>query len=175
MLAGIDLGTVELGATLNACVPIVDGSNAPTDPTVPPSFRVYGSGMGPMPNGQGSLQTLDTGNLTNATNAAPIVVTSAAHNLQTGVKVKVSGVQGNTAANAQTTITKIDANTFSLDGTVGNGAYTAGGSWHVAGLYRISLSINGGDGYAPGSTYFVLVSWTVAGTSYSMLCVFRVV
>ena len=67
--------------------------------------------------------------VTGATNASPIVVTSTGHALNTGDAVAISGVAGNTAANGTFTVTKIDANTFSLNGSTGNGAYTSGGTW----------------------------------------------
>ena len=67
--------------------------------------------------------------VTNATNAAPIVIsTSAAHNLATGDQVAVSGVLGNTAANGSWTITVLTSTTFSLTSTTGTGAYTSGGT-----------------------------------------------
>lgn len=71
-----------------------------------------------------------TGIVASATNANPVVIGNVAHGLSTGDTVKVSGVEGNTAANASTTVTVIDADSFSLDGVVGNGDYTQGGVWH---------------------------------------------
>lgn len=63
-----------------------------------------------------------------ATNATPIVIqTSVPHLYASGDNVYVSGVGGNTAANGIFTITVVDADHFELDGSVGNGAYTAGG------------------------------------------------
>lgn len=67
--------------------------------------------------------------LTNATNGSPIQITSTAHGLQSGQYVVISGVLGNTAANGLFPITVIDANSFSLTGSSGNGAYISGGSW----------------------------------------------
>jgi hypothetical protein len=67
--------------------------------------------------------------VTGANNASPIVVTSAGHSLNTGDSISISGVQGNVAANGAFTVTKIDANSFSLNGSTGNGAYTSGGTW----------------------------------------------
>jgi hypothetical protein len=64
-----------------------------------------------------------------ATNASPIVVTSTGHSLNTGDAISISGVAGNTAANGTFTVTKVDANTFSLNGSTGNAAYTSGGTW----------------------------------------------
>lgn len=64
-----------------------------------------------------------------ATNASPIVVqTGAAHGFSTGDTVDVAGVGGNTAANGEWTIVKVDATHFSLTGSTGSGAYTSGGT-----------------------------------------------
>ena len=175
MQMGPDLGAVQLGQTLSAAVVVEDSNGVPRDPAAPPTFRIYGQGPGPMSNGQGSAAKIDTGAITNATNATPIAVTSANHGLNTGTRVNVTGVTGNTAANGETTITKIDANTFSLDGTAGNGAYAGAGAWHVDGLYQVSIQINGGDGYVAGNTYWLLLSWTISGVNYAALCPFKVI
>jgi hypothetical protein len=67
--------------------------------------------------------------LTGATNASPIVITQTGHGWQTGDKVTISGVNGNSAANVtDNTITKVDSNSYGLNGTVGIGAYTGGGT-----------------------------------------------
>jgi len=68
--------------------------------------------------------------LSAATNATPIVITlvAPASYLRTGDHVDISGVLGNTAANVTNgAVTRVDDTHFSLDGTVGNGAYTSGG------------------------------------------------
>lgn len=67
--------------------------------------------------------------ITNATNATPIVITSAGHGLINGNQVRITGVLGNTAANGDFFITRIDANNFSLNGSSGNGNYAGGGTW----------------------------------------------
>lgn len=67
--------------------------------------------------------------ITGATQATPIVITSAGHGLTTNQGVVVSGVGGNTAANGTWIVTVIDANTFSLNASQGNAAYTSGGVW----------------------------------------------
>ncbi len=63
--------------------------------------------------------TIPSGTITGASNAGPIVVTSANHGLTTGQRVRISNVRGNTAANGVHKITVLTANTFSLDGTTG--------------------------------------------------------
>jgi hypothetical protein len=50
------------------------------------------------------------------------------HQLQTGDFVQITGVAGNLAANAGWTITRVSATHITLDGSVGSGAYTGGGS-----------------------------------------------
>jgi hypothetical protein len=175
MQMGPSLGNVQLGQTLTAAVVVEDSSGVPHDPTSPPAFRIYGGGTTPMSNGQGSAGKIDTGNVTGATNATPVVIASAAHGLNTGTRVTVAGVGGNGGANVETTITFVDSGHFSLDGSAGAGAYTSGGTWHVSGLYQISITINGGDGYVAGQTYFLLLSWTIGGVNYAAMCPFCVV
>lgn len=74
------------------------------------------------------LQSYATYTVSNATNATPIVITAVAHPFSTGDKVFISGVGGNTAANGTFTITKLGADTFSLDDSVGNGAFSSNGT-----------------------------------------------
>ncbi len=93
--------------------------------------------------------------LTDASHATPIVITSNGHGLATGQKVQIEGVAGNTAANGTWLITRLDADTFSLTGSVGNGDYTTGGTWSaawffVAGVSRVGWSITG---LATATTY----------------------
>ncbi len=73
---------------------------------------------------------LRTGPIGTASNASPIVITDTAHGLATGDAINVSNVQGNTAANGNWVVTYVAGNKFSLDGSVGNSAYTAGGVWN---------------------------------------------
>jgi len=63
--------------------------------------------------------------ITAATNATPIVATITPHGYSTGDAVYVSGGTTLTAINGLWRITSTGANTFSLTGSVGNGAYDA--------------------------------------------------
>ena len=64
-----------------------------------------------------------------ATNTTPIGITTLGqHFLLDGDRVVVSGVNGNTAANGTFTVTVTSATTFILNGSVGNGVYTGGGT-----------------------------------------------
>ena len=63
-----------------------------------------------------------------ASNATPIeIATAAPHGLPSGVQVTISGVVGNTSANGTFTITVTGANSFTLDGSSGNGDWVSGG------------------------------------------------
>lgn len=155
------LGLFELESTLVAAIPIEIG-NVPLDPAVNPTYRIYEADQ-LIASGTGSLTPMDTGTVTDATNASPIVITSNAHGLQTGNVVKVKNVVGNTGANGTFAITRINANTFSLDGSTGNGAYVSGGTWHVSGLYSLSVDLLTGSGFDVGKTYQVVINWVNSG------------
>ena len=67
--------------------------------------------------------------ITAASNTSPIQITSSAHGLNTGHFVVVNGVTGNTAANGLFRVSVTGTNTFNLEGSSGNGAYTGVGTW----------------------------------------------
>jgi hypothetical protein len=94
----------------------------------------YNAGVAELPTyfRRHALPTNFSGAITAATNVSPIAITSANHGLVTGRVIVVSGVGGNTAANGTWSITNTGTNTFTLDGSVGNGAYTSStGGWTV--------------------------------------------
>lgn len=71
--------------------------------------------------------------ITDATNATPIVITSAAHGYSNGDLVLVAGVEGNTAANGWRLVANKAANTWEVTtlagvNVAGNAAYTANGT-----------------------------------------------
>jgi hypothetical protein len=70
--------------------------------------------------------------ITGATAANPVVITSNNHGLQTGDTCRITGVVGMVEINDRTfTVTRVDANTFSLDGEDGtlHTAYSSGGTF----------------------------------------------
>ena len=74
----------------------------------------------------GSQQTTGPidGLVVDATNMAPIVITTAVpHNLMDGNQVRISGVLGNTDANGDFFVSILSNLTFELDGSSGNGAF----------------------------------------------------
>lgn len=168
------VGLVELGQSLVVRHLVENSSGSPANADDLPTYRVYGP-SGLMTNGTGSLALSQSGSVTAATNASPIVVTSNGHGLSTGTRVTIAGVLGNTAANGTFTITRVDANTFSLDSSTGNGSYTSGGTWNVTGLYQVSVAATAVNGYAAGSSYSVLVRAAVSSTTYGDLHNFGVV
>ena len=66
--------------------------------------------------------------IVSASFTSPIVITTTTvHGLTSTDSVSVSSVLGNTSANGAFSITVTGANTFELDGSVGNAAYVSGG------------------------------------------------
>jgi len=97
---------------------------------------------------------------------SPIKVTFSNHGLrlgQTGQKVTIAGAKGNTAANGTWPVTVIDANTFSLDTTTGNGDYAGGASWSLTGVIQSAngagntpiLITSPGHGLITGNTVII--------------------
>ncbi len=93
--------------------------------------------------------------VTDASNTTPIVITSAAHGFSNGATVIVREVGGNTAARGEWTITYIDANTFSLDGSVGNAAYSSGGICGRTANETVELGILAAGGHTTGAAPFL--------------------
>jgi hypothetical protein len=136
-LAGSDLNaaTAEINATFNSdydngCLSPgtrfyygLDGNN----PTSTANLLVVL--LHEMGHGLGFASWAVTLNVTAATNASPIVVTTSGsnHGLSNGDQVTIQNAAGNTAANGTWTIANRTATTFELVGSTGNGEYTSGG------------------------------------------------
>jgi hypothetical protein len=88
--------------------------------------------------------------ITAATNATPIAITAESHNLETGDTVFIEGCVGNTAANGWWTVTKTGTNTFTLNSSIGNGAYRGGGN-----IYTPLKVTAASHGYTTGNTVFI--------------------
>ncbi len=106
-----------------------------------------------------------TGTITGATNANPIVITSANHGLVTGTQVVISGVLGNTNANGVRTITVIDQNSFSLNGVSGNANYTGGGTWTASAQFGAAVAASGNH-VAIGAPFADFSGASDAGAAY---------
>jgi hypothetical protein len=117
--------------------------------------------------------------ITNASNTTPIVVTSNGHGLSNGQAVNISDVGGNTAANGTFIVGSVAANTFSLystatgtggAGVAGNGVYTSGGFWSLAGVEDGTLKLRT-DAVTPaeGDTAGTYTEATFAGYSAKTL------
>ena len=83
------------------------------------------------------LPTYVNGTVSGASNTAPIIITDPNNGLKTGDQIEIDAVGGNVNANGIWTITVINANEFSLNGSNGytsptNGVYTPGtGIWQL--------------------------------------------
>lgn len=166
-------GFIELEDTFKGVLLVMNTSDTPINADALPTFRVYG------PNGylgvSGTTSLLDTGNISGATNASPIVITtSSAHGLTTGARVVIASVGGNTAANGTFVVTYVSSTTFSLDGSTGNGAYTSGGTFTVVGAYRFSIAATGANGFAEGERYDVLFNFAISSTQKGAKASFQV-
>lgn len=132
--------------------PVSDAASGYTDATATwaianlPAFPVN-SGSAKAYYSAATLVVSTTGTagaIIGATNAGPIVIEETGHGRATGDKVSISGVGGNTAANntyakPYWTITHVDANHYSLDGSTGNGAYTSGGTVYEVGPHWLRV------------------------------------
>lgn len=91
--------------------------------------RVTGTVTVTVANASGSVPGVSNLRITNATNASPIQITTVTpHGLSSNDYVEISGVLGNTDANGQWQVTFVDGSNFTLNGSVGNGAYSGGGT-----------------------------------------------
>jgi len=72
--------------------------------------------------------------ITAASNAQPIVVTTATHGLSVNDWVEITGALGNTNANGVWRCNAVATTTCTLSGAVGNGTYTGGGRMRALGV-----------------------------------------
>ena len=165
-------GFVVLESAIDVTV-LSRSGNSPVNATSLPTYRVYGPN-GLMTSGTGSAAFKDTGTITGATNATPIVITDVAHGLKTGNIVTITGVGGNPAANGTFTVTYVTDDTYSLDSSVGNGAYTSGGTWNVTGLYEATITAAAASGYAAGQSYLVVFQGVVSAANWAEAIAFVV-
>lgn len=168
-------GYVELDGTILIWVQTRNTSDVPLNADAAPRRHVYNEDGTPITAVEGQGSQAHTGNVTGATNASPIVITSASHGLQTGARVTVANVGGNTAANGTFTITRVSADTFSLDGSTGNGAYTSGGTWNLSGSYYHSIVASEANGFESGKTYTVHSSWAISASARAQQDSFTVI
>lgn len=163
----------ELDSTFVAPVLIRDAGLSPIDSDAAPVFRVYGPD-GILLGVTGACTLLDSGSVTGASNAAPVVYTCANHGLTSGFVVTVSGVTGNLGANAMGVVTVLTANTFSIAGTTGTGSYVAGGTWHMTGLYTYTFTASSVSGFEAGNLYVAVIEGSAGGITYSYSQTFQI-
>lgn len=148
-------------------------TGAPVEPDSAPKFKIVGpSGLISGASSNGSASSLESGSVTGASNASPIVITAPGHSVVVGQSVKIAGVGGNTNANGTFIVSAKDASTFTLTGSAGNAAYTSGGTWRTTGLYKVTISST--QGLTPGQTYTCILTWLESGVQRTMQCTFTV-
>jgi hypothetical protein len=92
---------------------------------------------------QSTMYYAPGGSITNTTGngVSPIVVTAPFSAIANGQSIFIASVLGNTNANGTWTVTRIDDNTFSLNGSTGNGAYISGGTWSITGGVQRNIAL----------------------------------
>lgn len=89
-----------------------------------------------------------------ASNASPIAITTPGnHGYSTGESVFIKNATGNTAANGNWKITKTGPKTFTLNGSTGNGTYTANSGITFANIVQTVI-------LGPGDYYFTDINLT---------------
>lgn len=170
-------GYVQLEDTLKLVVLLRDPTQVPVNPDslANARFRVYGPAGVVSGYAVGATPTYkDSGSVTAASNANPIVITSVAHGLDNNFLVTVAGVGGNTAANGTFTVANKATDTFELSGSTGNGDYTTGGTWNVTGLLLLTIDATAANGFEAGYTYDVLLECAVGAVNTAVRSTFIV-
>ncbi len=167
------LGFLDEGVAGSLLFQLRNASNVPVEPDSAPTFKVFGE-SGLIASGSGSASSFETGSVTAASNASPIVITAAAHAVTTGQSVTVASVGGNTAANGTFIATYVSSTQFSLNGSTGNGAYTSGGTWRTTGLYKVALAGAVLNSFEAGKTYTIVLTWLDGGTTRTIQGTFTV-
>lgn len=166
-------GLVVLEGTLRDYLLTRDANKLPVAPDAAPTWRVYGP-SGLLSLAQGTCSNVHSGAVTGATNATPIVITSANHGLANGMRVTITGVGGNTAANTTAVVSSVTTNTFALTDVAGNGDYTTGGTFVATGFYYADIEATGANGFTSGQTYSALFTWAVSSAARSCIHTFTV-
>lgn len=164
-MVNIFAGFVVLGDTLNSMLLTTDSNGQAIMPDTFPSFVVVGE-SGTVLSGTSTY----TRNLTGASASGGgglITVTANAHGLQTAARVFLSGFSGTLASTINNNfyvITRVDANTFTLDGTAASGTAT-GGNVALVGAFNPGIVCSQGNGFSAGRAYVLLWSYKVSGQS----------
>jgi hypothetical protein len=172
------LGYLPVGVGTRWALGLINFSNGlPANPDSNPVCRIYGQ-EGLVNTGDVTLTPFESGTITGATNATPIVVTfGAPTTLSTGTALRITGVGGNTNANGLHVITVLTTTTAELDAN-GNSNYTSGGAWKTAGLYLLDLLLATVPSIVAaleaGQNYTADVTWTESTVAHKQTFQFTV-
>lgn len=167
----MSLGIVALNGQLPIAVLCDDAANGLIYPDNVPTYQVFSPAWTVLLSGQ---MALTYGTVTGATAASPIVITSPNHKLESGAFVKTDVIGGVTGANGEFQITKIDADTFSLNGSTGTGSYTSGGIWAPLGFFKQTLNVTEAAGFVAGNIYHTIINWSKGTVKRGVLHSFQV-
>lgn len=150
-------------------------AGAPVEPDAAPKFKIVGPSGLIAQSQTGSASSLESGNVSGATNASPIVVSyndAPIPRVVVGQSVTIASVGGNTAANGTFVVSAVTSGTFTLTGSAGNGAYTSGGTWRTTGLYKVTIAST--QGMTAGQTYTCILTWLESGVRRAIQASFTV-
>lgn len=171
------LGFVDEGEEATLVFQLRTAAGAPVEPDAAPTFKIVGPSGLVGANNKGTLSSLESGNVSGATNASPIVVTysdSPIPRVVVGQSVTIASVGGNTGANGTFIVSAITSTTFTLSGSTGTGSYTSGGTWKTTGLYKAVLTGAILTGLSAGETYTIIVTWLESGVRRAIQGTFTV-
>jgi hypothetical protein len=104
-------------------------------------FALNGSTASGVYVGGGTWQRLGAIAQVSGAAGSPVIITSPGHRLATGDQVYLQNLTGNTGLNQSSYyVTVIDADHFSLVGTVADGSTTAGGTWCLSNTVLLKSS-----------------------------------
>jgi hypothetical protein len=145
------------GATDNRTFCYLNNSNGVT----PGKISINGSALGYGGDGTSAV------NITDATNANPIVITAAGHGFTSGWTARIAGVTGNLAANGDHVVTRIDDDTLSI-AVAGNGAYAGSGTiQRRADRWKSNINEDGTEHDFLAAPTFIIIKFDYSLTNYS--------
>lgn len=153
---------------------ITYNNNGGTDVRVTPGFVLESADLVAAASGFTNLDQQDVLAITAASNATPIVITTAAHNIRVDTWVRVSGVTGNTAANGPWRVQAVTGTTITLMGSIGNGAYVSGGTVRAMDQRDISLLAQARGAQTTGQNYDAVayrVQDTAGSDSFELIAI----
>lgn len=147
-----------IDASSDVSIPVLftdPSTGASANPDALPTFRIMADD-GPVENGNGTAEILESGDISAIVTGATTTVTSTDHGLSTGAVVTIAGAAGTSNVNGTHPITVTDANTFTFDDVSSSGTYTSGATWKTPGLFKLVLDSTIRSSLEVGRSYMAI-------------------